>query len=135
MQYAFLLHTTAYLDVPNQAGRDLKLTDSGGLDPKDDPATNSFVSPHTGHLRPSIPSVTLSPFTENAPIRPRITDLSPAEKTHLLRTREKNWDTLTAAKMRKFSVEGQAGVYELQEGIFLICDNYVELRDSVVSTF
>jgi len=44
----------------------------------------------------------------------------------LLKEREEAWDTLTPKKIRKLSVEGHAGVYELQEGIFLMCDDYVE---------
>lgn len=30
-------------------------------------------------------------------------------------------------------MEGSAGVYELQEGIFLMCDDYVEQREVGVS--
>ena len=44
----------------------------------------------------------------------------------LLKEREEAWDTLTPKKIRKLSVEGHAGVYELQEGIFLMCNDYVE---------
>lgn len=34
--------------------------------------------------------------------------------------------------MRKFTIRGPAGVYELQEGMFLICDEYTELDDRKV---
>lgn len=133
LQYDFLLHTTAYRDVPNQAPRPPSRSESPSVPVQEDVSSNSYISPHTGRLRPSIPSVRLAPFPEEASVRPRTTYLSPAEKVQLLKSREENWDTLSAAKIRKFSVDGQAGVYELQEGIFLICDNYVELRGSVVS--
>lgn len=127
------MHTTAYLDVQNQPPPQISPTGPSDGTPKDDESTNSYVSPHTGLLRPSIPSVKLAPFPEERSARPKMVYLSAAEKYQLLKQREDNWDTLSAAKTRKFSVTGQAGVYELQEGIFLICDNYIELRDSLVS--
>lgn len=126
------MHTTAYLDVPNQAPPQVSRPGSPTAPPVDDPITNSYVSPHTGQLRPSIPSVKLAPFTEVPPPRSKTVYLSAAEKHQLLKRREENWDTLSAERIRKFTVQGEAGVYELQEGIFLICDNYVELRDSLV---
>lgn len=137
MQYDFLLQTTGYLDVPNQAPPQPTATPTANGEEeeeiKEDAESNSFINPHTGKLRPSLPSVQLAPFPEERYPRPKTTYLSPAEKLQLLKKREENWDTLSPAKIRKFSVQGQNGVYELQEGIFLICDNYVELRDSVVS--
>lgn len=36
--------------------------------------------------------------------------------------REAAWDTLTPRQVRMFTTTGAAGVYELQEGIHLICD-------------
>jgi hypothetical protein len=50
----------------------------------------------------------------------------------LLKEREENWDTLTPKKIRKFSITGHAGIYELQEGIFLMCDDYREDPNSLV---
>lgn len=89
-------------------------------------ATNTYISPHTGKLRTSIPSIKFAPFPEDPSPRLSTVFISPAEKVKLLKDREENWDTLTPKKIRKLSVEGHAGVYELQEGIFLMCDDYVE---------
>lgn len=132
IQYEALLHTTAYLDVPNQPPPQVSRPASPESPPVDDPATNSYISPHTGRIRPSIPSVKLAPFPEERSARHKTVYLSAAEKYQLLKRREENWDTLSAEKIRKCTVTGQAGVYELQEGIFLICDDYVDLRDSLV---
>jgi hypothetical protein len=99
----------------------------------EDPSTNSYISPHTGKLRTSIPSVKFSAFPHEPVPRPLTEFISPAEKVKLLKEREANWDTLTPKRMRTLSVEGSAGVYELQEGIFLMCDDYVEQREVGVS--
>jgi len=132
LQYEALLQTTAYLDVPNQLPPQVSQSASPSTPPVDEPHTNSYISPHTGRLRPSIPSVKLAPFPEQPSIRPNTVCLSAGEKAQLLKKREDNWDTLSAAKIRKFTVNGQAGVYELQEGIFLICDDFEAVRDSLV---
>ena len=49
---------------------------------------------------------------------------SPLEKNLVLRDRERRWETLSPLAEVKFKVTGPAGVYELQEGIFLMCDEY-----------
>jgi hypothetical protein len=56
------------------------------------------------------------------------------EKAALLTSRENKWAKLDAAAERYFEIKGPAGVYELQEGIFLMCDEYSELDDGKVST-
>jgi hypothetical protein len=125
LQYDFQLTTTAYLDVINQAPEPIT-TPKQVATPVEDKATNSYISPHTGKLRSSIPSVKFAPFPEDPSPRPSTVFISPAGKVKLLKEREEGWDTLTPKKIRKFSIEGNAGVYELQEGIFLMCDDYVE---------
>jgi hypothetical protein len=114
------LTTSAYIDVPNQAPEPNSAPEVTNTEVVENKATNSYISPHTGKLRTSIPSVKFAPFPEEPSARPSTVFISPAEKVKLLKEREEAWDTLTPKKIRKLSVEGHAGVYELQEGIFLI---------------
>jgi hypothetical protein len=58
--------------------------------------------------------------------------LSTAEKDAALRAREKRWEMVDAKYRRKMTVEGSAGVYELQEGIFLMCDDYTDTDEPKV---
>lgn len=133
MQYDFHLTTSAYIDVPNQAPEPAS-TPIISDPPVENKTTNSNISPHTGKLRASIPSVKFAPFPDEPSPRPSTVFISPAEKVKLLKEREERWDTLTPKKIRKLSVEGNAGVYELQEGIFLMCDDYVERGGMGVSS-
>ena len=126
LQYDFQLTTSAYIDVPNQAPEPSSAPEVTDTEVVENKATNSYISPHTGKLRTSIPSVKFASFPEEPSARPSTVFISPAEKVKLLKEREEAWDTLTPKKIRKLSVEGHAGVYELQEGIFLMCDDYVE---------
>lgn len=83
---------------------------------------DSLRSPHTGKIRQSIPSVRFPPWPRDPPSTLLDTsDLSLAEKTELLSKREAAWDTLTPRQVRTFCTTGAAGVYELQEGIYLLC--------------
>lgn len=50
----------------------------------------------------------------------------------MLLEREKRWETLNTDHRRNITVSGQAGVYELQEGIFLMCDEYEDTMDGRV---
>ncbi len=59
--------------------------------------------------------------------------LSAQEKNKLLTARERRWETLDAEHVRTFKIAGPAGVYELQEGIFLMCDEYSDTDDGRVS--
>lgn len=52
--------------------------------------------------------------------------LAPAKKLELLRDREERWGRLDPRAKRRMTVHGPAGVYELQEGMFLICDDWEE---------
>jgi len=137
LQYDFQLTTSAYLDVINQVPeRESEPTPTATPTPTEaveNKSTNSYISPHTGKLRKSIPTVKFAPFPEEPSKRPSTVFISPAEKVKLLKEREEGWDTLTPKKIRKLSVEGNAGVYELQEGIFLMCDDYVEQGGAGVS--
>lgn len=58
---------------------------------------------------------------------------SASEKLQSLQRREANWETLNFASERSFTIKGPAGVYELQEGIFLMCDEYSGTDDGKVS--
>lgn len=48
--------------------------------------------------------------------------MSAADKVESLKRRGANWETLNYASKRSITVEGPARVYELQEGIFLMCE-------------
>lgn len=135
LQYATQLATSAYLDVPNQPPKikDAVADDIKLEPPVENPDSNSFISPHTGRLRPSVPSVKLAPFPDDPSHRPSTVYISPAEKMKLLKEREDNWDTLTPKKIRRFTITGHAGIYELQEGVFLMCDDYEQIHDAAVS--
>jgi hypothetical protein len=133
LQYATQLATSAYLDVQNQPPAIKSPDDVESEPPVEDPTTNSFISPHTGRLRPSIESVKLAPFPDDPSPRPATVYISPAEKMKLLKEREDNWDTLTPKRIRRFNISGHAGIYELQEGVFLMCDNYAQIHDAAVS--
>lgn len=45
-------------------------------------------------------------------------------KLELLRAREDAWRDLSYRDKQELVVDGAAGVYELQDGIFLMCDGY-----------
>jgi len=127
LQYDFTLQTSAYLNVPNHPSP-LSPTVSSQTPC---PATSSsskpraLRSPHTGIPRPTIPSVTLAPYAHTAPPKSTRSEiLSAQEKNKLLTDREKRWETLEAEHVRTFKIAGPAGVYELQEGMFLMCDEY-----------
>lgn len=49
--------------------------------------------------------------------------LSASDKAKLLRAREDRWDALDAGQVRTFQVSGHMNVYELQEGILLVCES------------
>lgn len=49
---------------------------------------------------------------------------SPYDKTLLLRAQETAWETLTPRVQKEIQITGPEGVYELQEGVFLMCDDY-----------
>ena len=59
--------------------------------------------------------------------------LSAQEKNALLKEREQRWSELDAARQERMKVHGPAGVYELQEGIFLMCNDYSNRDDGRVS--
>nr|XP_031857816.1 uncharacterized protein CI109_006759 [Kwoniella shandongensis]KAA5524888.1 hypothetical protein CI109_006759 [Kwoniella shandongensis] len=135
IQYLFVLETSAYLDVPTQLlpREPTPAAQSPASSPPSSPrpstpSTLAFRSPHTGKLRPSIPSVTLAPWPKTPPpfIAGGQGPVSAAEKNEALRAREKRWETMDHVQKRTFKVQGTAGVYELQEGIFLMCDDFTE---------
>ncbi|EIW70779.1 hypothetical protein M231_02565 [Tremella mesenterica] len=74
--------------------------------------------------RESIPSVRMPDWPTQSSVRKVGGVLSAGEKLDKLKERQKRWDTLDPVCRRKIEVDGPAGVYELQEGIFLMCDDY-----------
>lgn len=149
LQYAYSLRTSAYLDVVNEPPA-IEASDSR-TETTDSCESNSSVniatitdrteritrssglrSPHTGKVRPTIPSVALAPWPRVPPPKRKTAHLSTAEKYELLSERERRWDKLDAAQVRTFRIAGRAGVYELQEGIFLMCDNYTDADEEKV---
>lgn len=87
-------------------------------------------SPHTGRPRPTLPTVQLAPWHVEPPrTRRDESALTLPEKNLVLGARERRWDTLTPAQSRLFNVKGANSVYELQEGILLMCEEFTgELR-------
>ena len=61
--------------------------------------------------------------------------LSPLEKNKLLTEREKRWETLDAECSRTLKTSGIAPCYELQEGIFLLCDEDLKSVTQKVSPY
>jgi hypothetical protein len=95
---------------------------SGSLFPTDR-GDKPVHSPHTGLPRATLPTVSLAPWPEVPPkTRKDYSYLSTAGKNKALRARERRWDTVTPAQVRRLSVRGPSGVYELQEGILLMCE-------------
>ena len=130
LQYAFTLETSAYVDVPN-----LPIPPPPAVlpsAPSDDSSSTS--SPHTGKARATIPSVTLAPYAQHPPPKPSGSSLpSTMEKNKMLVERERRWETMNSEYARTFNIAGPAGVYEMQEGIFLMCDDYADENDGRVS--
>ncbi|WVF71624.1 hypothetical protein IAT40_006432 [Kwoniella sp. CBS 6097] len=154
-QYRFTLDTSAYLDVPFQipplpSSSSTNPEESDGISRPSSPeheTTNSlrnetdatrtltFRSPHTQNPRQCIPSVTLAPWPkEPAKLIPYDKLVSPADKNEVLASREKRWQTLDWAQKRVMKVQGKEGVYELQEGVFLMCDDFNDWEDDKPST-
>ncbi|OCF36703.1 hypothetical protein I316_01299 [Kwoniella heveanensis BCC8398] len=158
-QYRFTLDTSAYLDVPFQvpplpptaSSSSTDLNDANGISQPPSPGnetnyfssrnetdatrTLTFRSPHTQNPRQCIPSVTLAPWPKDqAKFIPYEKIVSPADKNEILASREKRWQSLDWAQKRVIKVQGKEGVYELQEGIFLMCDDFNDWEDDKPST-
>ncbi|ORY32547.1 hypothetical protein BCR39DRAFT_522781 [Naematelia encephala] len=134
LQYLFTLRTTAYIDVPyllpppsiagpstaesspreEEESSDVEMSDSDS-----DSDRPTYLN--------SLPSVRRSKSVSKVPVRPvRVGPWSAADKQLSLKEREGRWETLDYAHRRDIKIAGPAGVYELQEGIFLMCDEYAE---------
>lgn len=124
LTYRYALAMRGYIDVPNRAP------------PPPWPADGERVeaSPHTGAMRVSIPSVALARWPDKPPPAMDVSALSAAEKGRLLREREERFDRLAPAQLREFAVAGPAGVYELQDGVFLLCHERSISQDVRVRT-
>ncbi|BEI86007.1 hypothetical protein CcaverHIS002_0602940 [Cutaneotrichosporon cavernicola] len=111
LKYQSTLVARGYLDVPNRIPPQPWSREGAKLE----------TSPYTGTTRAMIPSVSLPAFEKEPPGRRDTSALSAAEKAQLLAEREARFDELRPTEVRQFSVAGPAGVYELQDGIFLLC--------------
>ena len=80
--------------------------------------SNHFEQPEGGFLTPKPPVNASSP---------------PLDKQLALKERERRWETLSPAGTQLIHVAGPTGVYELQEGIFLMCDDYSDGNEGRVS--
>ncbi|OWT41772.1 hypothetical protein C362_00133 [Cryptococcus neoformans Bt1] len=133
LQYLAILETSAYLDYPRilEAAEPVEEESLSAMSsPPSSPEAAlttvpiAFRSPHTGNLRSTIPSVSLAPWPKQAPeVSPFDHVGSLAAKNRRLRDREERWETMEFKEKRTFKVQGQEGVYELQEGIFLLCND------------
>lgn len=72
------------------------------------------------------------PEQDPLPVRNPAMPCSAIEKARRLKEVEENWSTLNHSVERTFTIKGPAGVYELQEGIFLMCDDYSGAEDGKV---
>ncbi|WVO16342.1 hypothetical protein L204_104017 [Cryptococcus depauperatus] len=138
LQYLATLQTSAYVDCPwseKATSIDCPLPATPeSVSPsslKSEPERPiAFRSPHTGRYRSTIGSVTLAPWPKEPPEKfPFEHATSAAEKCDRLRDRERRWETMDAKEKRVFKVQGREGVYELQEGIFLLCDDSGDEED------
>ena len=111
LQYDFVLHTSSYLDVPYSS-----------------PATQPSDAAPPGDS----PSAEAGPSAERPPVA-NAAQISVARKTALLADRERRWETLDWKSKHVRNIQGPAGVYELQEGIFLMCEDVNESNDGRVS--
>ncbi|WVW83722.1 hypothetical protein I302_105743 [Kwoniella bestiolae CBS 10118] len=148
LQYKSTLETTGYLDIPYRPSSSLPPShpsqdqdspnDSIGPSSPEDPSNPSVISlksPHTGKPRQTVPSVSLAPWPKEPSIHiPHDTIISPADRNKLLEERENRWETLDWGEKRTFKVQGREGVYELQEGIFLMCDDFNDVEDDKPSS-
>ncbi|KAL1410397.1 hypothetical protein Q8F55_004407 [Vanrija albida] len=121
LRYRFALQTSGYLDVAKR-GEVVRAS----IERPGSPLETNIKSPHTGRARPTLATVTLAPWSTEPPAtRADYSALSTAEKAAALAARERRWDALEPAQIRTFTVSGRTGVYELQEGIFLMCEDQV----------
>ncbi|TYJ57026.1 hypothetical protein B9479_002305 [Cryptococcus floricola] len=134
LQYQAVLHTSAHLDCLAQSSTPQDHHDEEPLSPTSSapgtPVTRrsnkplAWRSPHTGKMRSTVSSVTLPPWPNEPPqSQPFSYATSAAEKASKLRDREKRWETVDFGEQRLLKVRGREGVYELQEGIFLLCND------------
>lgn len=63
-------------------------------------------------------------------IRDPAMPMSVADKVDSLKRLGRNWETLDWASKRSITVEGPARIYEMQEGIFLMCERAGEDDDT-----
>jgi hypothetical protein len=115
------------LDIPYMPA--YTATTSVDTPPEDESMEGEEEIPDPPHTMKTVKRYPLAkPASNVAQVR-----LSAFEKNKYLRDRERRWETLDYACKRVIKVEGEAGVYELQEGIFLMSDEYSSADDAKVS--
>jgi hypothetical protein len=112
LQYDYELHINAYLDVPY---------DPPPID-RDHATANTVKSvtygaPTRGHHAIDEEETEQQVRDPNMPV-------SVSDKLESLRRLGSNWETLDWASQRSITVDGPARIYELQEGIFLMCERF-----------
>ena len=114
LQYAATLQMSAHLDV--QDGTLPGLTPDSSVS-TEDAATN-------GTEQNTLPLEGAESSSSQVVATIKKTPLSASEKTELLKERERRWSVFDPVREEEVRVKGHAGVYELQEGIFLMCNDY-----------
>lgn len=133
LRYHNALNTAGYLDLLPRPVTGVSSGSSSHLDVRSSadsehsrspsPLQSVIKSPHTGRPRPTVASVSLASWPAVPPrTRADYARLSAAGKNKALRGREERWESLEPAQVRTFRAQGPTGVYELQEGIFLMCE-------------
>lgn len=145
LQYDLTLLTSAYLDIPfehppevyyDPALLPITVAPSEKDEERGRGRTSTRFPDTSSSSHP--PHSVVFPLPFDPPLservhRPSTRPLGAAEKNTLLVNREKQWSWLNPVCERQFEIKGPAGVYELQEGIFLMCDEYSDTDDGKVS--
>jgi len=136
LQYQFELETSAYIDIAPLRSR---ATSAENLqsDESDSESDSGSAVQESGEVHPEETAEASFHQTVDGHAEQRQNRVdahsTPLEKQLALRERERRWETIDPAVTRKFRVGGPAGVYELQEGIFLMCDDYSDNVEGRVS--
>ena len=116
LQYEYTLRVRGYLDVPFPS--------------RPPPRRQASIE---GSADEADEDPTFEPSRAPTQLESTLTPAVMVDKARALAERERRWETLDAAEIRHLSTPGPAGVYELQEGVFLMCDDYVETAERRVS--
>ncbi|ORX36815.1 hypothetical protein BD324DRAFT_580515 [Kockovaella imperatae] len=136
LQYQFTLETCAYLDIPEGGHSDWhppNATDpaegSSGTARGSDSDSETDGMPGVSYAAVRRDQDALHAQNSSSSSSSRDGPLSVREKTALLIDRERRWFELDPSTEDRVRVDGPAGVYELQEGVFLMCNDYSHLDE------